>query len=64
MTQKDFYAENHLNVIYRLNGSVTEQALTRVATSLKDDRTVEFVKLFNGNGTLSATDLETLIPIF
>ena len=64
MTQKDFYAENHLNVIYRHDGSTPEQALTRAAASLKDDRTVQFVTLFNGNGTLSATDLETLIPIF
>ena len=60
--KKGFYAENHLNVIYRTSG--TDVALERVAASLKDPRTVEFVQLFNGNGTLSATDLETLIPIF
>jgi hypothetical protein len=57
--KKDFYVENHLNVIY--GDSV---ALNRVYASLKDPRTMRFVELFNGNGTISATDLETLIPIF
>ena len=58
--KQGFYAENHLNVIYPVTGS----DITRIATSLKDPRTVQFVKLFNGNGTISSSDLETLIPIF
>jgi len=61
---KAFYAENHLNVIYPTTAADVEGAIARVVSSLKDPRTVRFVTLFNGNGTISGTDLETLIPIF
>ena len=54
-----YYAENHLNVIY---GS--DENIDRVYTSLKDKRTCEFVKLFLANGSMSASDLEQLIPIY
>ena len=57
--QTDFYVENHLNVIY---GPISK--LERVFQSLKDSRTIRFVMIFNGNGTLSATDLKSIVPIF
>ena len=57
-----FYAENHLNVVYPK--ASTEHNLSRVLASLKNPKTTRFVSLFNGNGTISASDLEMLIPIF
>lgn len=65
VTEKEFYAENHVNVIYaKTPGSETKAKLERVIKSFRDPRTEQFVKWFSGNGMLSATDLETLIPIF
>lgn len=60
---KEFYAENHINVIY----PKTEEGaanLNRVIKSFHDERSKKFVKWFIGNGSVSATDIETLIPIF
>lgn len=61
--RKGFYAENHLNVIYPKTDAA-KPALARVLTSFNDPRTKRFVALFNGNGTISASDLENLIPVF
>jgi adenine-specific DNA-methyltransferase len=61
--RKGFYAENHLNVIYPKTDAA-KPALARVLASFKDPRTKRFVALFNGNGTISASDLENLIPVF
>lgn len=63
----DFYAENHLNVVYPTSvvpPAELEARLARILASFKDPRTKRFVTLFNGNGTISGSDLETLIPIF
>jgi len=60
---KDFYAENHLNVIYPKTPAAVRN-LERVVKSFKDERSQKFIKWFIGNGSISATDLETLIPIF
>jgi len=57
------YAENHVNVIYpKTAGSVSK--LKTVIISFQDPRTALFLKYFIGNGSLSATELETLFPIF
>jgi adenine-specific DNA-methyltransferase len=61
--RKGFYAENHLNVIYP-RSDAAKPALARIIASFKDPRTKRFVALFNGNGTISASDLENLIPVF
>ena len=61
--KKGFYAENHLNVIYPKTENA-KPALARVLASFKDPRTRRFVELFNGNGTISASDLEKLIPVY
>ena len=62
----DFYAENHLNVIMSVlpQSAETKATLVRIQNSFQDPRTGEFVRLFNGNGTVSATNLNTLIPVF
>jgi adenine-specific DNA-methyltransferase len=63
----DFYAENHVNVI-RASASlpVSEQKekLEYIMKSLKDPRTRRFLELFMGNGMLSASDLNNVLPIF
>jgi len=61
--EKNFYAENHVNVIYpktaeRVGG------LDAVIKSFQDPRTFEFMKAFNGNGMISASDIEMIIPIW
>ena len=61
VTQQGFYAENHVNVIYaREPGAQLEP----VINSFKDPRSIQFVRWFIGNGSVSATELETVIPIF
>ena len=60
---QDFYAENHLNVVYPKTPQSAAN-LTKVLQSFQDKRTQEFVKLFIGNGMMSATELETLLPVF
>lgn len=58
-----FYGENHTNVIW----PTTEAARThmgRVLAALEDPRMAEFVQLFAGNGAISKTELETVLPIF
>ena len=60
---KGFYAENHINVVYPKTPAAAAN-IERVAKSFKDERTHAFVKWFLGNGSISATDLETLVPIF
>lgn len=60
---EEFYAENHINVIYP---RVPEAArhLERVLKSFQDERSKQFVRMFIGNGSISATELETLMPIW
>lgn len=53
-----FYGENHVNVIYG-------QAGTRnVEESFNSEKTIEFIKMFVGNGALSKTELLTILPIW
>lgn len=60
---KECYVENHINVIYpKTEGAVKN--LDRVIKSFQDERSKKFVKWFMGNGSMTATDMETLIPIF
>lgn len=62
---KDFYAENHINVIYpKIPDETSVEKLKAVIKSFHDERSKKFVKWFLGNGSITATDLETIIPIF
>jgi hypothetical protein len=54
-----FYGENHVNVI---TGPAT--AISQIAASLADARTADFIRQFVGNGALSKTELETVLPIW
>jgi adenine-specific DNA-methyltransferase len=55
-----FYGENHTNVITGHSAA----AIAAVETSLEDPRTAEFIRLFAGNGAISKTELETVLPIY
>lgn len=58
-----FYAENHINVIYPKTPEATVH-LERVMRSFQDVKSQQFIHWFMGNGSMSATELETLFPIF
>lgn len=60
---QNFYAENHINVVYPKTPEASVN-LSKVITSFKDERTFKFIKWFIGNGSVSASDLETIVPIF
>ena len=62
-TLPKFFAENHLNVIYA-RSKEAEAELEKVLKSFKDPRSMKFIELFMGNGMLSATELENLMPVF
>ena len=59
----DFYAENHINVIYPRTAEAVD-SLRRVMTSLQDDRTAQWIRWCVPSGSMSSTELETLLPIF
>ena len=58
----EFYAENHLNVLYLKSGTLAD--LERVVKSFQDKRSVQFIRWFLGNGSISSKDLEGVIPIY
>lgn len=57
----EFYGENHINVIYPVNPT---NSIADIEKSFHDDRTLKFIQYFVGNGALSKTELETVLPIF
>jgi hypothetical protein len=63
MKKKKFYAENHVNMILP-NNSTTEKNLGLVEISFKDERTNKFIEMFIGNGAMSKTEIENVLPIF
>jgi hypothetical protein len=54
-----FYGENHVNVI-----TGPTAGIERIAASLADARSTEFIRWFVGNGALSKTELESVLPIW
>jgi adenine-specific DNA-methyltransferase len=54
-----FYGENHVNVV-----TGPEAALDRLARSLSDSRTTDFLRMFVGNGALSKSEISDLLPVF
>jgi adenine-specific DNA-methyltransferase len=67
-----FYGENHTNVITAAASTSASTSATATATeaialievSLEDPRTAEFIELFAGNGALSKSELENVLPIY
>ena len=60
---KEFYGENHVNMILPKNIE-SEKNLELVKKSFDDIRTSEFIQKFVGNGAMSKTEIETILPIF
>jgi len=56
---REFYAENHVNVV---RGDIKK--FGKIIKSLTHKKTAEFIKLFVGNGGLSKSELEGVLPIF
>jgi len=54
-----FYGENHVNVI-----TGPSEHFNRIVQSLRSEKTQEFIDMFVGNGALSKTELESILPIF
>jgi adenine-specific DNA-methyltransferase len=71
-TNFKFYGENHINVVYCPSAAyaayaayaTTNKTFQRIKSSLSDPRTQQFIQMFVGNGALSKTELETILPIF
>ena len=57
----EFYGENHVNVIYPVEPICS---IDKIEKSFHDERTLKFIQYFVGNGALSKTELETVLPIF
>ena len=61
-TDFKFYGENHVNVVYSTTNNISQ--FEKIKASLNDPRTQQFIQMFVGNGALSKTELETILPIF
>ena len=58
-----FHGENHINVIYPTTVEAKNHIET-VSKSFDNPNTTEFIKYFVGNGALSKTEIETVLPIW
>jgi 16S rRNA G966 N2-methylase RsmD len=54
----EFYGENHINVLK------CGEHMKRISDSLSNKKTQEFIQYFVGNGALSKTEIEHVLPIF
>jgi hypothetical protein len=67
---REFFAENHVNMIMpsatvsATSGTVVAGQLQAILASFADARTARFVELFFGNGAISKTELEQVLPIY
>ena len=60
---KEFYAENHVNMILP-NSTDSEKNRDVVKKSFEDEKTMKFIEMFVGNGAMSKTEIECVLPIF
>jgi hypothetical protein len=58
-----FHAENHLNVI-SANGPLPTGLAEAICVSLESEETKKFLKMFVGNGALSASELLHVFPVW
>lgn len=57
-----FYVENHLNVIYPITDE-GKNTIENVYNYIISQDCVEFITKYTGNGALSKTEIETILPI-
>lgn len=58
----EFYAENHVNVIYPITEEAKE-TIELVYNYLLSDENKEYIMKFTGNGAMSKTEIETILPV-
>jgi hypothetical protein len=58
-----FYAENHVNMIITKDPK-SPPNFEKLMESFKDPRTKQFIEYFSGNGAMSKTELEQVLPVF
>lgn len=63
LEEGEFYGENHINVIYPITDEAKHN-IKQITKSFENKKTSEFIQYFVGNGALSKTELETILPIF
>lgn len=59
---KEFYVENHLNVIYPTDNN-SKILMEKIYNYLKSSKNQEFIEKYIGNGALSKTEIESILPI-
>jgi tRNA1(Val) A37 N6-methylase TrmN6 len=59
-----FFGENHINVIYPSGSGDNSSIIQIIKKSLESEKTNKFIKYFIGNGALSKTEIENILPIF
>jgi Eco57I restriction-modification methylase len=65
--KEPYLVENHLNMVYTqlaLSPADKIKLYEKVIESFKDPRTTEFIQLYFGNGGMSKTELESVLPIY
>jgi adenine-specific DNA-methyltransferase len=60
---QEFHGENHVNVITPLTPEAKKN-IPRILKSFDNPKTARFISIFCGNGALSKTELESILPIF
>lgn len=60
--QTEFYAENHVNVIYPTT-NVAKEHIESVYKYLLTEENKEYILKFTGNGAMSKTEIETMLPV-
>jgi len=63
-TGMKFFGENHVNVLLFDKVNDKDKVINKILQSLNDERTKQFVKMFVGNGALSKTEIQNILPIF
>lgn len=58
-----FYGENHINIIYPTTEE-SKKYIDVILRSFEDKRTQNFIKWYIGNGAISKSEMETILPIF
>jgi adenine-specific DNA-methyltransferase len=61
VNKDEWYAENHVNVVYKDNATIEE--LKTIKKQIESKETIELIKMITGNTQVSKTELENLIPI-
>ena len=62
--KEEYFAENHVNMILPKETKKSENNLEIVKKSFEDERSKDFLQKFIGNGAMSKTEIEKVMPVF